>query len=170
MTQAGNILVASGNGNATWRGRTWRCAVGRGVADHHIEGDGMSPLGSFPLRELFYRADRLDPPKCFLKAEPISTAMLWADGDSDAEYYNRLVMAPFGGSHEQLYREDHVYDIIVPLGYNDDPPVPGRGSAIFLHVAREAFTPTNGCIALALPDLLKFLAEADAETLVRIVE
>jgi L,D-peptidoglycan transpeptidase YkuD (ErfK/YbiS/YcfS/YnhG family) len=109
-------------------------------------------------------------PKCFLEAEPITSAMLWVDNASDAARYNRLTTAPYAGSHEELMREDHVYDIIVPLGYNDNPPVPGLGSAIFLHVAREAFTPTAGCVALALPDLLTFLAEADEHTTVTITE
>jgi L,D-peptidoglycan transpeptidase YkuD (ErfK/YbiS/YcfS/YnhG family) len=130
----------------------------------------MSPLGTYPLRRLLYRADRLPAPKSYLRPWAITEDMLWADGDADADHYNTLVMAPFDGSHEKLWRDDHIYDIVVPLGYNDNPPVPGRGSAIFLHVAREDFTPTDGCVALALPDLLTFLAEADEHTTVTITQ
>ena len=162
-----NSLIARPDGTCTWRGRRWRCAIGNGSTASHVEGDGMSPIGAFPLRELLYRADRMAAPKCFLPAEPITPEMLWSD---DVEYpdYNRRISAPYAGSHEELMRQDHVYDIIVPLGYNDDPPVPGKGSAIFLHIAREAFTPTAGCVALSLEDMLTFLAEADEQTTVTI--
>jgi L,D-peptidoglycan transpeptidase YkuD (ErfK/YbiS/YcfS/YnhG family) len=66
---------------------------------------------------------------------------------------------PFAAGHERLWRDDHVYDVIAVVGYNDEPVVPGRGSAIFLHVARPGYAPTEGCIALSLDDALSVLRE-----------
>jgi L,D-peptidoglycan transpeptidase YkuD (ErfK/YbiS/YcfS/YnhG family) len=85
--------------------------------------------------------------------------MGWCDDPMDVEY-NRQVRLPFHARHEILWREDGVYDLIVELGFNDDPVIPGRGSAIFLHVARADYAPTEGCVACALPDLLELLAAA----------
>jgi L,D-peptidoglycan transpeptidase YkuD (ErfK/YbiS/YcfS/YnhG family) len=82
--------------------------------------------------------------------------MGWCD-DPDSASYNQLVDLPFPGSHEKLWRDDHIYDLIITLGYNDDPVVPDRGSAIFLHVARPDYSPTEGCVAAALPDLLALM-------------
>ena len=87
----------------------------------------------------------------------ITPADGWCD-DPDAADYNRLVRLPCTARHERLWREDGLYDLVVTLGYNDDPPHPGRGSAIFLHVAREDYAPTEGCVALAPQDLLAVLA------------
>ena len=91
----------------------------------------------------------------------------WCDDPDDAAY-NRPVRLPYAASHERLWRDDGIYDVIVVLGHNDDPPVPGRGSAIFLHVARPDYGPTAGCVALALADLLTVLREADPEARVRV--
>ncbi len=82
--------------------------------------------------------------------------------------YNRPVRLPYAAGHERLWRDDGIYDVIVVLGHNDDPPVPGRGSAVFLHVARSDYGPTAGCVALALVDLLTVLREAGPEACVRV--
>ncbi|MBP7064790.1 L,D-transpeptidase family protein [Ferrovibrio sp.] len=143
-----------------------RCALGKGgckpAADKR-EGDGATPLGRWPLRLAFIRQDRVPPPRCALPLVPLDTGMGWCDDPADPAY-NRPVRLPFAASHEKLWREDHVYDLIVVLGHNDDPPVPGLGSAIFLHVARPDFSPTEGCVALALPDLLTLLGRIEADT------
>ena len=91
----------------------------------------------------------------------------WCD-DPDHKKYNRFVSLPFAGSHEDLWREDHVYDIIVEVGYNDDPPVPMLGSAIFMHIAREIYDPTQGCVALAEDDLRIVLRHCNSDTRLRI--
>jgi len=79
------------------------------------------------------------------------------------------VILPYPAGHERLWREDHVYDLIVALGYNDDPILPGRGSAIFLHVARPDYSPTEGCVACARDDLLALLAAATPGDVLEIV-
>jgi L,D-peptidoglycan transpeptidase YkuD (ErfK/YbiS/YcfS/YnhG family) len=116
---------------------------------------------------LYWRPDRLEPPATDLAAARLTPESGWCDDPFDAAY-NKPVKLPYRASAERLWRDDEVYDLIVPLGYNDDPVVPGMGSAIFLHVARPDYAPTAGCVALALPDLLAFLALAGPDSLVRI--
>jgi L,D-peptidoglycan transpeptidase YkuD (ErfK/YbiS/YcfS/YnhG family) len=112
------------------------------------------------MRRLLWRADRLPPPSTRLPFEPIGRDAGWCDDPADPAY-NRAVALPFAARHERLWRRDRVYDLVVVLGYNDDPPEPGRGSAIFLHVAQRDFRATEGCVALAPGDLLQVLAGAD---------
>ncbi|WP_339851796.1 L,D-transpeptidase family protein [uncultured Nisaea sp.] len=140
--------------------RALTCAIGKGgIHEDKREGDGATPVGRFPFRRIFYRADRLEPIPGCPDAIPIEADHGWSDDPADPEHYNQLVKLPYPHSHERLMRQDTVYDVVVELGYNDAPPVPGRGSAIFMHVARPGYTGTEGCIALALPDLLKILEQ-----------
>jgi L,D-peptidoglycan transpeptidase YkuD (ErfK/YbiS/YcfS/YnhG family) len=158
-----NLTVHPSSG-AVWGGKRFRCAIGRGgIRRDKREGDGATPVGSWPMRRLLYRADRLALPRTALPVSAIGASDGWCDAPVDARY-NQPVPLPYPASAETLWREDEVYDLIVPLGYNDAPVVPGAGSAIFLHVAREDFTPTEGCVALALSDLLTVLREADGES------
>ncbi|MDP3737378.1 MAG: L,D-transpeptidase family protein [Hyphomonadaceae bacterium] len=142
-----------------WGGREIRCALGRGGVVKEIlkrEGDGATPAGRWPMRQIFYRPDRLPAPLTGIPVAPITQALGWGDGPGQPGY-NQLVQLPYPASHEKLWREDHVYDLIVVLGYNDDPVVSGKGSAIFLHVARPDLSPTEGCVAVAREDLLDLL-------------
>jgi L,D-peptidoglycan transpeptidase YkuD (ErfK/YbiS/YcfS/YnhG family) len=151
-------FVVTAEGVLRRHGRQWRCAVGRGgVRSEKREGDGATPAGRFPLRRLLYRADRLPAPTSVLPADPLAANDGWCDEPADAAY-NRQVKLPYDGRHERLWRDDGLYDVIVVIGHNDDPVVPGRGSAVFLHVAGPGYPPTDGCVALALRDLLELLA------------
>ena len=148
--------------------REYRCALGKnGITAAKKEGDGATPLGSFPMRRLLYRPDRLAKPKTVLETVAMKPTHAWAD-DPDMPEYNSLVKLPYAGSHEQLWREDEIYDLVVELGYNDDPPVPGRGSAIFIHVATPGYTPTAGCIALAKEDLLALLGAVEENSVIHV--
>ena len=143
-----------------FQGRTYRCALGRtGIvpAARKREGDGATPSGLLPLRRIHYRADRGPIPQTVVPRGPIAPADGWCDDPADPAY-NRLVHRPFAASHEEMWRADELYDIVGELGWNDAPVVPGRGSAIFLHLARADFGPTAGCVALARADLLAVLA------------
>ena len=165
---ADDIIVARDN-RLRFAGRAWRCALGRGgIRADKREGDGATPVGRFALRRLLYRADRLAAPPTALPVAPIGPHDGWCD-DPAHPAYNRPVTLPFAASHERLWRDDAVYDVIVVLGHNDAPPAPGLGSAIFLHVARPDLAPTEGCVALALPDLLDLLARVRADTFLRVV-
>lgn len=140
------------------RGGVFRTALGaRGVSAFKQEGDKTTPAGVLPLRRVLYRADRLRPPSCTVALEPIGQADGWCD-DPDHRDYNRMVRLPHDASCEALWREDAVYDVIGVLGWNDQPVVRGRGSAIFLHVARPDYAPTDGCVALSLADLRHVLS------------
>jgi L,D-peptidoglycan transpeptidase YkuD (ErfK/YbiS/YcfS/YnhG family) len=149
-------------------GRRYRCAIGRGgIGTAKREGDGVTPAGAWPLRRLLYRPDRLAAPAGALAAQALRPDDGWCD-DPDDEAYNCQVTLPHAARHEELWRQDGLYDVIVVLGYNDDPIVPGRGSAIFLHVARPDYGPTEGCVALALNDLLAVLAQCGPETVMTV--
>ncbi len=146
------------DGALAWGGRTMRCAVGRGgITTTKREGDGATPAGRFLLRQVLYRPDRLAPPATHLPARPLDAADGWCD-DPDDPAYNRFVRQPFAARHETLWRADGLYDLLAVIGYNDAPPVAGLGSAIFLHVAAPGYASTEGCVALALPDLRDILA------------
>jgi len=156
------IFRAGSNGRFHIGGRTVPCALGpSGVVEaaKKREGDGASPLGLWPLRRVLYRPDRGPPPRTALSARPIAPDDGWCDAPGDPAY-NRPVKLPCPASAETLWRDDGIYDLIVVLGYNDDPPVAGAGSAIFLHLARPGYPPTQGCVALARPDLDEVLALA----------
>ncbi|MBB4268046.1 L,D-transpeptidase family protein [Roseospira visakhapatnamensis] len=150
------------------------CALGRaGVVPAAVkrEGDGGTPAGVWPLRRLFYRADRLIAAPSVgvsgLSVTPLTPALGWCD-DPTHHDYNHLVTLPHPAGYERLWRDDGLYDVIVVLGHNDDPPDPGRGSAIFLHAAlpdpgaRHGLRPTAGCVAVPLADLLEVLAALPA--------
>lgn len=155
-----DLLVAA-DGTASWGGRRLRCALGRGgVSLNKREGDGATPAGAFLLRRVLYRPDRLAPPATRLPAAALQPQDGWCDAPADPAY-NRPVRLPYAARAEPLWRADALYDLLVVLGYNDDPVVPGRGSAIFLHIAAPGFAPTEGCVALARADLLAGLAAAD---------
>jgi len=151
-------LVVGANGVLICGERRYPCVLGRsGISDDKREGDGATPLGRFSLRRVLYRPDRLMPPVTALPLLPLSPQDGWCDAPDHPDY-NRPVRLPHPASCEALWRADRVYDVIVVLGHNDDPPQPGLGSAIFMHVARPQGEPTEGCVALALPDLLEILA------------
>jgi L,D-peptidoglycan transpeptidase YkuD (ErfK/YbiS/YcfS/YnhG family) len=139
-----------------------RCALGRSgvcAAADKREGDGHTPSGTWPLRRLLWRADRQARPVTRLPAQAIDPEDGWCDDPGHAEY-NRPVCLPHPARAERLWRDDRLYDLVVVLGHNDDPVTPGAGSAIFLHLARPDYAPTEGCVALARPDLLRLLALA----------
>lgn len=144
--------------------RRFRCAIGRsGIRLDKREGDGATPAGVWMLREVLYRADRIAQPTTRLPVRALRPDDGWCDAPDDPQY-NRNVQLPYGASAEALWRADRLYDLIVVVGYNDQPVVPGLGSAIFLHVARRGYRPTQGCVAFARKDLLAILKLADTRT------
>jgi len=149
--------------------RRWRCVLGAGgVREDKVEGDSATPVGEFPLRRIYFRNDRLVLPKVRLPVRPIAEHDGWCD-DPLSPVYNRLVRVPNDWSHEKMWREDGLYDLVVVVGYNDDPPEGEWGSAIFLHIARDDMSPTRGCIAFARDDLLELVTLLDPETRLRVL-
>ena len=175
-----NTIFVTGN-TLTFQGKTYRCAVGKnGFSADKKEGDGCTPIGTFSLRECWVRADRLPAPQTQLPLRIITEQDGWCD-DVEGPHYNQHIKLPEALTltlsqrerehvprHENLWREDHVYDLIIPLGYNDDPIVKGKGSAIFMHIARPNYEGTEGCIALAQQDLLDILPHLSINTRIQI--
>jgi len=161
-------LFVRGN-QLSFMGKTYRCAVGKnGFALNKKEGDGCTPLGMFNLRECWFRADKMVAPETNLPINIICENDGWCDDPASEDYNRHIKMAgaklsPFeirqgeGFSFEKLHRNDHIYDLIIPIGYNDNPPVMGKGSAIFLHLAHDDYRGTEGCVALAQQDLLDII-------------
>ena len=144
----GPVSLAYSAGRLTWPGGETRAICGRGgVRADKREGDGASPEGIFPLLRGYYRADRIARPASGLAITALRPDDGWVDEPADPNY-NRPVKLPYAASHEEMWLSDGVYDLVVVIGYNMEPVVPGRGSAIFLHVARPDFAPTAGCIAI----------------------
>lgn len=148
-------------------GRTIPCSIGRGgliAAADKKEGDGATPIGAWPIRGVLMRPDRLSLPAGLqLPWRWIRPDDGWSDGADDPAY-NRPVRHPHGYSAERLWRDDGLYDLIVVLGHNDAPVIPGKGSAIFWHCWRDGAA-TEGCVAIAkaaLLELLPLLAPGDA--------
>lgn len=165
------LFTASARGKFSGNGVTCRCALGKGgvvQAAQKREGDGASPQGRWGMKRVFYRPDRVERPVTNLPVVPLSKTDGWCDA-ADHPLYNRPVSLPFAASHETLWRDDHVYDLIVELAHNDDPVRPGLGSAIFFHLAHEDYRPTEGCIAVAKHDMLAVLALADTSASLQIL-
>jgi len=152
------VVALGSRGRAALWGRRFDCALGRGgVTAAKREGDGATPLGSFRLTALYYRAERVQPLCPSLPMRPLHPDDGWCDAPLDPAY-NRPVRHPWRSSAERLWRRDRLYDLIVTTDQNSDPVEGGAGSAIFLHIARPGFAPTEGCIAFAREDLLWILA------------
>lgn len=164
-------------GTLSFQGREFPCALGRtGIieAQHKAEGDGATPQGTWALRELFFRSDKIPQPETSLPVHELKREDGWCDAAQDIAY-NQHVSHPYQASAEKLWREDHLYDLIVPLGYNDDPVIAGKGSAIFFHVLKRnpgtsAINPTEGCVALDLENLLSVLKACSPTTTMHIEE
>jgi L,D-peptidoglycan transpeptidase YkuD (ErfK/YbiS/YcfS/YnhG family) len=155
-------FTATADGLLDLGDRKVRCALGpTGVipAAEKREGDGASPAGVWPIRRVLYRPDRRAAPQTELPVEPLSPDDGWCDAPDDPAY-NRPVKLPYPASAEAMWRDDGIYDVVVVLGHNDDPPVAPMGSCIFLHLARPDFSPTQGCVAVAREDLEHLLAQA----------
>ncbi len=161
--RAGQLFVRALSGSSQRgvmqaAGASWPCALGRsGQRALKREGDGATPRGAFALEAVLYRPDRLPRPRTGLPLRPLQPQVGWCDAAGDRNY-NRCVRHPYSASAEELWRSDGLYDVVVVLGYNRCPRIKGRGSAIFMHVARPGFQPTEGCIALRRADLVRLLS------------
>jgi len=159
------IVTPAGDGwQASYGDQRWRCAVGRGgIKVEKAEGDGVSPVGRWPIRTVYYRPDRIAKPVSPFPTRAIEELDGWCDDPAHADY-NRPVTCPFTASHEEMWRQDDLYDIVVVPGKTAAPRGPGAGGAISLHVAGHDYSPPAGGAALARQDLLAFLAQAQPGT------
>ena len=149
-------------------GMSFPCALGRSGKRHlKREGDGASPVGSFALETVYYRGDRMSRPSTALPVARLNKGWGWCEKVGDRNY-NRRVHLPYAAAHEDLCREDRLYDVVVVTSHNRKPRVQGGGSAIFFHLSRPDFAPTAGCIAVTLPVMRTILARCGRTTRLRI--
>lgn len=141
-----------------------RCAIGRGgIRTDKREGDGATPAGIWRLCTLHYRPDRLLRPRTGLPVRPLTRHAGWCDAVGDRNY-NRAVTHPYPASAERMWRDDPLYDLVIVLSHNRRPRVQGRGSAVFMHLARAGFEPTAGCIALERDAMRRLLTRLTSRT------
>lgn len=172
---ADQMIVSSLSGFATTgrvligSGRAVRCALGRsGRRVLKREGDGATPIGTWRFKEVFYRSDRVARPTCGVRVRALRRNDGWCDAVCDPNY-NRHVTHPYPASAERMWRDDHLYDVVVVLGYNDVPRRRGCGSAIFLHLNRPGYLPTEGCVAVSLRDMRLILRRARSHTSLKVL-
>lgn len=158
--KVGPFLHTQSDGTTWWRGRRVDSAViGKGgIRTNKREGDEATPVGEFSLRTLYYRPDRVAHPATRLPAVKITADMGWCD-DPHHHLYNQLVKLPIDASHEKMWRESSVYDMVISTSHNQNPIVPGNGSAIFIHL-RGDNPYTDGCLAMNMEALLAVIADA----------
>ena len=146
------------------------CLIGKNgmiQAAEKREGDNASPIGVWPLRAVYYRPDRVARPVTALPIIAITPEMGWCDDPADPAY-NQLITRPYDARHELMWRDDHLYDLVITLGYNDAPPVAMKGSAIFLHLREPTTLYTAGCVAIHQDDFLALVATATPDSAIQI--
>jgi L,D-peptidoglycan transpeptidase YkuD (ErfK/YbiS/YcfS/YnhG family) len=161
------IRAAAGDPCRGWLtagGQTVPVALGRGgIRANKREGDGGTPKGTFRPRQLWWRADRHPRPRTFLPVRAIGPEDAWCE-DPGSRHYNQPMRPDRGRDGDRLMRDDHLYDFIVEIDHNTQPRTANRGSAVFLHLARENFAPTAGCVSMTKSALLRLLARLGPET------
>lgn len=145
-------------------GESFPCALGRsGIVIDKREGDGGTPRGAFRPVRLWWRADRHPRPRTALPMRRITAADAWSEDPTDRRY-NLPIRVRDGEPGDRLMRQDHLYDFIIEIDHNTRPRIPGRGSAVFLHLARAHFAPTAGCIGMTRQAMLRLLARIGPKT------
>ncbi len=165
------IRPAAGDFRRGWLtggGLTIPVALGRGgILANKREGDGGTPRGTFRPRQLWWRADRHVRPRTFLPVRPIKPEDAWCEDPNDRHYNKRVQLRP-DSAGDRLTRADHLYDFIVEIDHNTRPRIAGRGSAVFLHLARENFGPTAGCVSMTRGAMLRLLRRLSPKTRIMI--
>ncbi len=145
-----------------------KCAIGkRGITSKKREGDKKTPKGTFKFVSLFYRKDRVKKISTSLKKNVIKKNMGWCD-DPDSKHYNKLIKFPFKFSAEKLFLKKNIYDIILIINFNLKPVIKNKGSAIFLHISKKNYEPTNGCIAVSPQDMKLLLSKINKKTILKV--
>tara|TARA_B100000780_G_scaffold271725_1_gene232961 strand:- start:392 stop:883 length:492 start_codon:yes stop_codon:yes gene_type:complete len=140
-----------------------KCAVGkRGISIKKKEGDDITPVGTYKIKELFYRRDRVKILKTEIKKIVICKNMGWCD-DYKSNFYNKLIKFPFKYRAEKLYLKENIYDILLTVDFNRNPVVKKKGSAIFIHLSKKNYSPTKGCIAISKKNMMLLLKYLEKE-------
>jgi len=158
------MIIVKKSGYLKYKNFKYRCALGKGGVNKKIkEGDGITPKGVFKITKIYYRADKIKIIKTNIKKIKITKNMGWCD-DPVSRFYNRPIKLPSKFSHEKLYRNDDLYDLVAVLNYNTNPVIKNKGSAIFMHISKSSYKKTEGCIALKKDDLINILMDIKKNT------
>ena len=148
----------------TYQNNKVKCAIGkRGIGKKQKEGDQITPRGTFKIKNILYRKDKINYLRSVIKKTPIKKNMGWCD-DPKSKDYNKLIKYPFNYKSEKLYRSNNIYDIILVLDFNINPIKKNKGSAIFIHISNNNYSPTQGCIAIKKKELIKLIKFIDKKT------
>jgi len=162
------MIIVKKSGYLKYKNLKYRCALGKAGVNKKIkEGDGITPRGIFKITKIYYRVDKIKSVKTKLKKIKITKNMGWCD-DPASRFYNRQVKLPSKFSHEKLYRNDDLYDLIAVLNYNTNPIIKNKGSAVFLHIAKNSYKKTEGCIALKKEHLINIIMKIKKNTKIKI--
>jgi len=158
------MIIINKLGYLEYKDLKFRCALGKsGIGNKKIEGDNITPRGTFKIVKIYYREDRIKKISSEFKLFKIKKKIGWCD-DPKSKKYNQLIKLPTKYSHEILYRRDNIYDLILVLNYNIKPTIKNKGSAIFIHVTKRNYKKTAGCIALKKSDLICLVKEISKNT------
>jgi hypothetical protein len=163
------MIIVKKSGYLEFKKLKLRCSLGKaGIKKKIKEGDNITPRGVFKIIKVYYRADKIDKIETQIKKIKIKKKIGWCD-DPRSISYNKQIKLPNKFSHEKLYRNDNIYDLILVLNYNMNPIIKNKGSAIFIHVAKNNYQPTHGCIGLKKKHLLTILKKIKKNTKVKII-
>ena len=158
------MIIINKSGYLKYKDFKFKCALGKaGVGKKKIEGDNITPKGTFEIVKIYYRSDRIKKIYSKIKLFKINKKMGWCN-DPISKKYNQLIKLPSKYTHEKLYRQDNVYDLVVVLNYNRTPIIKNKGSAIFIHVAKKNYKKTEGCVALKKKHLVKLIKNIKNKT------
>ena len=162
------MIIINKSGLIKYKNFKFRCALGKaGIGKKKREGDNVTPTGTFKIVKIYYRSDRVKKISSKLRLIEITKNMGWCD-DPNSKNYNKLINLPSKYGHEKLFKKNNIYNVIVVLNYNMKPVIKNKGSAIFIHIAKNNYQPTQGCIALKKNDLLKLLSKISRNIKIKI--
>ena len=151
------MIIINKSGHLKYKNLKFKCALGKtGVGEKKIEGDNVTPKGTYKIIKIYYRKDRIKKISSKFKLIKIEKNMAWCN-DPSSQKYNQLIKLPSKYTYEKLFRNDNVYDLILVLNYNINPIIKNKGSAIFIHIAKKKYKKTAGCVGLKKSDLIKLI-------------
>jgi len=162
------MIIVKKTGYLKYKNLKFRCSLGEaGIMKKKEEGDNITPKGEFKIIKVYYRDDKIKNITTSIKKLKIKKNTGWCD-DPNSKFYNKQIKLPSKFSHEKLYRNDNLYDLILVSNYNMNPIIKNKGSAIFIHVAKNSYEKTKGCIALKKEHLIKLLSQIKKDTRIKI--
>ena len=162
------MIIVKKSGYLKYKNFKFRCALGKnGIKKKIKEGDKITPKGIFKIIKIYYRHDKIRWLKTSIRKIKIKKNMAWCD-DPKSNFYNQQIKLPNKLNYEKLYRNDRIYDLLAVLNYNTNPVIKNKGSAIFIHIAKNNYKPTAGCIAVEKNNLIKLLQKVKKNTKIKI--